>query len=401
MLVEIHALKNYPAVCLNRDDANMPKTVCFGGIERARISSQSLKRSWRKSPLFAIALKEVGQTIRLQTRRFPKLVCEKLAERGIGNDYLEVAMGSVKAVLSGGKKAEKGTDGDNDDSVEPENMDEKDYTKQVMVYSEADISAFVDVFAEVIAKHEKPKDLNKKTVIDEIRENLKKFGVRPVTPDIALFGRMVTNDVFHSVDGAMQVAHAFSVNRVIMESDFFVATDDLIMGTEELGAGMMDDADFNSSCFYINGTVDVDLFRDNMKQTADCDKVVKCIIPALIETIAFANPSGKQHSFAGNVLPSLIVVEIKDVPKPVTYANAFVKPVTANMKKDLVTASVERMRDYIGKMNTEYDLGVSKRFWFCSGLEENVAYPDDAVTVNCASFKDMVDGVSKIIDKAF
>ncbi len=52
MLIEIHMLKNYGPANLNRDDTNAPKTCMFGGVPRARISSQCLKRSWRTSELF-------------------------------------------------------------------------------------------------------------------------------------------------------------------------------------------------------------------------------------------------------------------------------------------------------------------------------------------------------------
>ena len=45
MLIEIHMLKNYPPVNLNRDDSGAPKTCFFGGVQRGRISSQCLKRS--------------------------------------------------------------------------------------------------------------------------------------------------------------------------------------------------------------------------------------------------------------------------------------------------------------------------------------------------------------------
>ena len=394
MLIEIHMLKNYPATILNRDDANMPKTLCFGGVERARISSQYLKHSWRKSALFGMKMNELGQKIRLQTRKFPSAVCKKLEERGIGNDFLKVVPDLVKAIATGGGKKDKNKEG-----VETEDADvaeEKEViTKQVMLYSEADILAFVDAFADAIKECSKPSELKKKK--DEIKAKLKELGIRPVSPDIALFGRMVTNDIFHGVDGAMYVAHAFSTHKVVQESDFFVATDDLVMG-DEFGGGMMDDADFNSSCYYINGTIDVDMLCKNMKEVPEYKNIVKQMISTLIETMAFVSPSGKQHSFAGSVLPYFVVIEIKDAPKPLTYANAFVKPIGVGVD-DLVTASVKRLEKFIEKLNHDYDLGVTKRLWFCSGLEENVVYSGaDEVTTNCESFKEILKGVNTALE---
>ena len=46
-LIELHILQSYPVSCLNRDDVGSPKNAVFGGVTRARISSQSLKRAVR------------------------------------------------------------------------------------------------------------------------------------------------------------------------------------------------------------------------------------------------------------------------------------------------------------------------------------------------------------------
>ena len=81
MLIEVHMLKNYPATNLNRDETGSPKTCLFGGYTRGRISSQCLKRSWRKSEILS---GEIGEeNLGIRTRKFPQLVCEALAEMGV------------------------------------------------------------------------------------------------------------------------------------------------------------------------------------------------------------------------------------------------------------------------------------------------------------------------------
>ena len=45
--IQLHLLTAYPPANLNRDDLGRPKTAIMGGVERLRVSSQSLKRSWR------------------------------------------------------------------------------------------------------------------------------------------------------------------------------------------------------------------------------------------------------------------------------------------------------------------------------------------------------------------
>ena len=47
--VNFHVLISHSPSCLNRDDMNMQKTAVFGGVNRVRISSQSLKRAMRTS----------------------------------------------------------------------------------------------------------------------------------------------------------------------------------------------------------------------------------------------------------------------------------------------------------------------------------------------------------------
>jgi CRISPR system Cascade subunit CasC len=46
--IELHLLQNFPPSCLNRDDTNTPKTCEFGGVTRARVSSQCWKRAVRE-----------------------------------------------------------------------------------------------------------------------------------------------------------------------------------------------------------------------------------------------------------------------------------------------------------------------------------------------------------------
>ena len=45
--LEIHALQTVPPSNMNRDDAGTPKTALYGGVTRARVSSQSWKRAIR------------------------------------------------------------------------------------------------------------------------------------------------------------------------------------------------------------------------------------------------------------------------------------------------------------------------------------------------------------------
>jgi CRISPR system Cascade subunit CasC len=423
MLFEIHMLKNYPATNLNRDDTGAPKTCTFGGVQRSRISSQCLKRSWRESPVLR---EEIDKNwLGIRTRKLPVLVCDKLKEEFASTfeeKKLEEYLKAVKLILAGIGKSTKEKAGDKDDDpTEKQNESgenettkqnesgEINTTKQIVFYSQQDIDTVTNYFKDQIKdgklfKDDKPTTLKAKELkekANEIQKKLKSSAKnRPITVDIALFGRMVTSDAFADVDASMQVAHAFSTNKVIMETDFFTAMDDMIDGKEENGSAMMGDTDYNSACYYIYASIDVDKLKDNLKNAEDREKIVDVLIPALLKAMSWSNPGGKQNSFAGNVLPSAILIECKDYPVPVSYANAFVKPVQSTYDTDLVKASVQRLVEHVQKIDEEYNLPIEKRYWFCAGLDEKVPMADrkeKSVVENCQSFSEMLNNLRQFI----
>lgn len=48
LFLDIHAIQTVPPANINRDDTGSPKTAQYGGVTRARVSSQSWKRAIRK-----------------------------------------------------------------------------------------------------------------------------------------------------------------------------------------------------------------------------------------------------------------------------------------------------------------------------------------------------------------
>lgn len=376
MLLEIHMLKNYPATNLNRDDMGAPKSCMFGGMQRARISSQCLKRSWRVSPVFQT---ELAGHLGVRTRKMPKLVKDKLLEMGVDEEF---ALAAEKKLTGFANKNGK----ERDDGI----------TSQIVIYAPEDIEAIADVVKAQIEDVGDIKAFNKLKATD-IEKSVTGVGARPISLDIALFGRMVTSPAFANVEASMQVAHAFSTNRVMMESDFFVAMDDMIDGHEELGAGMMDTVDYNSSCYYIYASLDTDKLLDNLKNDENPNALVKAVIPSLLRTMAYSNPSGKQNSFAGNVLPSAILVEGKDYPVPVSYANAFAKPASAFQNVDLVQDSIEKLQKQVLETEKAFpSLAVGKRVWFnASGdaTEKEKTFCATESVQNTKNFDELIDAV--------
>lgn len=374
MLYEIHMLKNYPPTNLNRDDSGAPKTCVFGGTTRGRISSQCLKRSWRTSELFR---NEVGEdNLGIRTRKLPDLVADKLTELGVQPDYVE----AVKPKITGfGNKDGK------------ENKEER--TSQVIFFAPQDIDAVAAAVKDILSDCKSKKDVEKLKAKD-LQSAVKDANIRPVTLDIALFGRMVTSDAFRDVDASMQVAHAISTNKITTESDYFTAMDDLMNGTEtsDKGAAMVGDIDFNASCYYIYAAIDTDILMQNLSFTDSADVIIKKTVPALIRAMAFTNPSGKQNSFAGHVLPSAVLVECKNQKVPTSLVNAYVKPVGT---ADPVEESVKRLADEADMVSRNYGLQVENRFWF--SVDKYKINPSCEASI-CSTFSDLVNAVASTMN---
>lgn len=337
MLIEIHMIQNHGPSNLNRDDLGAPKTCVFGGVTRARISSQCLKRSIRRSPEFSAALEGDGG---IRTRRLIKLIAMEAA--GSGNQPQEEHCRAIRGVFEAGGVGLK---------------DENTF----------DILFFLPQSA-----------INEmgKAVADGTGDLGQKFaeilGKLAITPDIALCGRMTEFDAkgpFNilkgkfTVEAALSAAHALSTHEVVNEVDYFTAADDI--PGQDAGAAHVNEAMFNSACFYKHFAIDYEQLKDNLGGNSQLsDTTVRCFLKAAV----LANPSGKQHSFAAFNPPDGVLVEVKAVsPTPISYANAFAVPVPEKSERGLIAESVSRLGQYAHELVNGYGIEAS-RFWFSPSL---------------------------------
>ena len=342
MLIEIHMLKNYPPVNLNRDDSGAPKSCFFGGVQRGRISSQCLKRSWRTSEIF----KSIG-SYGIRTRKLPELIEERLLEMGVSADFAKAAKEKMTGIAN--KEGTTSKDG---------------MTSQIVFYSQDEIERVAQRVKEAIDSDGNLKTFEKRKPKDfeALKADAK---ISPVSADIALFGRMVTSDYFINVDAAMQVAHAISTHPVNRESDYYTAMDDLLKAGEETGAAMIGDTDYNSCCYYEYASIDTDILEENLKDTPNKEEVISRLIPALLQAAAFSNPSGKQNSFAGQIMPDLIMIECKKDKIPLSYVNAYEVPVSVwGTNPHVVENSIRKLAEHVDSMDEAYGLPIVARGWF-------------------------------------
>ena len=97
--IQLHFLTSYPPSNLNRDDLGRPKTAVFGGTQRLRVSSQSLKRAWRTSQKFD---NEVPNGKR--SRSIEKYLVREMKKKDV-ND--EIARDVATKIAAEFRKAEK------------------------------------------------------------------------------------------------------------------------------------------------------------------------------------------------------------------------------------------------------------------------------------------------------
>ena len=321
--LQLHLLTAYPASNLNRDDTGRPKSVQFGGVPRLRISSQSLKRAWRTSPVFA---KHLGDRVGKRTQRLGEEVRQYLVERGMADDKAIETARSIAAAF--GKLS-----------------DPKD-----------DNPTFIRQLAFVAPEeHERAMALADRALEGEaLGPSADDLLVRADgAADIAMFGRMLADNPAYNRDAAVQVAHALTTHGAVVEDDYYVAVDDLKNPTdrEDAGTSFIGVQEFGAGLFYAYVCVDCDLLTRNLGGDA---ALARDSIGALVECAATVSPRGKQASFASRARASFVLAE-RGSQQPRTLAAAFLRPVgSKSSEADIAQASIDRLTTFQANLDEVY-----------------------------------------------
>lgn len=318
--LQLHYLTIYPLSNPNRDDLGRPKTANYGGAPRLRISSQALKRAARLSPAMRMELEgHFGK----RTRRIGEVVREELAGKASEQQVIKIAKRIVDIFGTTDTKAErKGAI----------------FTKELAFISPDERAATIELARKALAGEELPKI-----------EHLKERVLRPAdgAVDLAMFGRMLAGAPKFNREAAVQVSHALTTHRALVEDDYYTAVDDLKTPSEDAGAGFVGEAGFGSGVFYTYACVNTDLLKQNL--AGDC-KLASRAAGALAEAMATATPSGKRNSFAHQTRAGYIRAEKGDA-QPRSLAGAFFKPVD---DEDLMAVSVAALETMADRMDTAY-----------------------------------------------
>lgn len=293
-LIELHILQSFPVTCLNRDDVGSPKSATFGGIQRARVSSQSLKRATR---------------LRARSESAPDF-------QGIRSRFLLEPF--TQALLAAG-------------------MDETAAAEKAKllceVFSKVDAKKPDQVTTAVYLSPGEIQQIAVAVAGGELPEKAAKKVDRLDAADIALFGRMIANDATLNVEGAAMFSHALSTHATANEIDFFSAVDDRKGDSEDAGAGMIGTLEFNSATYYRYVAINLDLLFDakHLGPIGEQEKR-KSLLRAFIRSVLTAVPGARQNSMNGATLPIEVLGLSKENGQPLQLINAFEAPVKAKGK---------------------------------------------------------------------
>lgn len=329
--VDIHVLQTVPYANLNRDDLGSPKAVRFGYADRTRVSSQSWKRAVRRE------LEESSGDKAKRTRRLPQAIQARLTGSDWDPELAAFAATQVMATLAtiavkaDGFKVDKATG-----------------EAQVLFYLPE--RAF-DMLAEVCVQQ-------RDRLIGLRSGALKlKKGEAPLPADavraamerrsdvINLFGRMLAELPGSNVDGAVQVAHAFTTHGTDPQVDFFTAVDDLKQDADQAGSGHMNSAEFSTGTFYRYASVNLEDLAHNLGDPATAVELTTAFLSAFIT----AMPQAKKNATAPFTVPELAYIAVR-TDRPVSLASAFETPVRATFDSGYAEPSRRQLAEYAGKI---------------------------------------------------
>ncbi len=318
--LELHIIQSVPVACLNRDDLNSPKTAIFGGVQRARVSSQSWKRAIRELAKEISPQQFRGERTRLM---FEPLYKEMEA---VGISETEAKEGAKKIVEALVKLDTK--------------QEDKGKSKTLYFMSPLEIETLAKSYAE----------------FQDVKKALKSIDAKALkdAADISLFGRMVANDHSLTVEAASMFSHALSTHKVDNEIDFFSAVDDL-QSEEESGAGMTGTLEFNSATYYRFGALNLDMLadQDHLGPLSQSERqgVVRTFIEATIKAI----PGARKNTMNGHTLPNYVLGVVREKGHPVQLVNAFETPIRSS--QGYTTPSIESLKSEYDKFCKTWGLG--------------------------------------------
>lgn len=322
MFIDFHVLQTVPPSCINRDDSGSPKSAMFGGVSRARVSSQAWKKAVREDFKRTLDESELGERTFIAASR----VAQRIAQ--LDATVSAEAAEQLSVDLFGDAKIKVARAKQHDDGPR---------SGYLLFLSRAQIERL----AELGVRRARGETVSKADV--------KKAFADESSVDVALFGRMIAEAPDLNVDAACQVAHALSVHPAVTEFDFFTAMDDNadLSGEDGAGAGMLGTVEFTSATLYRYATIDVVELVRALGSAEAAARAVEAFARAFITSM----PTGKRNTFANRTRPGAVLVQRRS-DQPVNLVGAFEDAIAGD--RGILSEAVARLAAFAAGEDAAY-----------------------------------------------
>ncbi|GAA1989731.1 type I-E CRISPR-associated protein Cas7/Cse4/CasC [Nocardiopsis rhodophaea] len=372
---DIHIIQAVPFANLNRDELGAPKELSFGGATRMRASSQCYKRATRT------ALQQMTDgdewDFGTRSRAHAETIAKALQERGWQEMAAKIAARDLFSMLDddeadGDEASDEGAEGNGRARArkapsEQEQESSRLLTNVLLYLNDSDIPRLVELAEAHRDDYERAAEglsadaplpvVHKK---NDTKWHKELLGVlkQCTGAGLALFGRMIAKLPEGRIDGASQVAHAFTTHEAKFEIDYFTAVDDLLTGKESSGSGHLGTAEYASGVFYRYATLDLRELHDHFGQGSE--DTAAHLAGLFLQAFAMAVPSGKKTSTAPHTPPALVYTSLRS-DRPVNLAAAFETPVRPARDEGHLPRSLQALATHLTQLESFF--GGQGRVW--------------------------------------
>jgi CRISPR system Cascade subunit CasC len=377
--VVVHRIFSLSVSLPVRGADGLAKRAPYGGVERQRLSSQSVKSHLRATTGIPGSMADLATALgtEMSVRSAligPRLIAPELEKRGLSAEVASDWAGAVMALFQSGKKAapaeaaspKKGkktnVDAEADDPKEGEADEAAAMSlpgRQVLTLGKQEIDALTTVattlqkeeiapseMRDLVEKPSKRKKFSEKVqnalaALDNMRAHAGLDG--------ALFGRMATGIALSRVDSAVHVGHALTTHTIQSSVDFFSAQDQLLdRDAGETGGAHIGSRELTTGVFYLPVVIDIEQIRNNCSGWSN-DEIAK-VVGWLVKSIATITPAAMLGSTAPFTDPGEVVVEITN-GQPVNAMGAFERAVVPTLEASVAAFNhhIERVWAMIGR----------------------------------------------------
>lgn len=392
--VGIHVLRPVVGVNLNANQDGTPKTLSLGGATRMRISSQAKKRAVRD---WILSLTE-KQEQAVRTNRVPGAAAETLAESA--NTDFEDALNAIIALISSkgsgavtftieAQRPTRTREGVFAPYSTPaalakiaqDNWEDLSEARSAVERSRAEGAEKVEAATTQKAK----KDILLTITValpNALRKEVRAAFSPGANKEIALSGRMLTALPNGDVDGAISVAHSYTVDPMQTIRDQYTWKDDWQDGgfdESTSGAGHLGETILGSGTFYEWAALDRAQLRANLQTHSglEGDALNEAVADAerlFVSAFAAATPSAHSRNTGSQAPFAVAVATVSDRP-PLTLP-IFERPIS----DDTSYTAATRIADYLVRSQRRHPVNGGTVIWDASLPVEVPEFPA-AITV--------------------